>query len=157
MYRSGDVRKEDMILKEMEKVQMQLKNAQEPKKKQLQKKLFELMRRLQNVHLPTRDKRRKVTNVNEETMYNKEANLRRISKQERQNYSKRPPEKSERSMRKATEQVLRKLHNINNQEEELKKINSELQQVEQKRKALIKEKENLEKTIAQKKRKIVKF
>ena len=69
-----------MILKEMEKVQMQLKNAQEPKKKQLQK-LFELMRRLQNVHLPTRDKRRKVTNVNEETMYNKEANLRRISKQ----------------------------------------------------------------------------
>ncbi len=84
-------------------------------------------------------------------MYNKEANLPKISKQERENYSERP---SERSMRKATEQVLRKLHNINNREKQLQKIDSELQKLEQQKKALIKEKENLKERIKQKKRKM---
>ena len=153
MDRSRAVRKnEDMIFKEMEKVQNQLNKPQEEKKKKrLEREYHDLMRQLQTVHLRRRGKRRKVTNVNEQTMYNKEANLPRISKRERENYSKRP---SERSMRKATEQALRKLHNINNREKELQKIDSELQKLEQKKKALIKEKENLEKSIFEKKRKM---
>lgn len=153
MERSRAVRKnEDMIFKEMEKVQNQLNKPQEEKKKKrLEREYDDLMRQLQTVYRRRRDKRRKVTNVNEEAMYNKEANLPRISKEKRQNYSKRP---SERSMRKATEQVLRKLHNIHNREKELGKIDYELQKLEQKKKALIKEKENLEKSIVKKKRKM---
>lgn len=163
MDRSRAVRKkEDMILNEMQKVQMQLNNSHnKKKKKQLQQEYHELMVQLQKVGLTRRDNKRRrersVTNVNKKIMYNKEANLRTISKQERQNYSEMPPEKSESSMRKATEQALRKLHNIDNREKELQKIDSELQQLEQKRKALIKEKENLEETIKRKKRKMMKF
>ena len=146
----------DTILKELEEVEERLNRAQSIiEKKKLKQQQYDLMRELQNVSFKKRDTKRRITNVNKRTMYNKEADLPRISEQERENYSKEPVEKSETSMDKATKRVLRKLHNIDVKEQRLQEIDFELQKLEKKKKDLVKEKENLEKRIHTSEKKMI--